>query len=264
MQFQVLQTELSPLKHNQARTHELSSYLMLPTPEEVARVAALGVVPAISGSTGTGTGSSSKSSSKSNGTTSSTIVIPASTNGLANSRQELLHRLQSFLPPTVMLPPGRLMTLIDQAGEFQIDRCLRHSLNPAKGGLNAPLNSSYLTKDHQCSDQDFPCETLQVLKMHSEEIWYCKFSPDGLRLASGGKDNHVIIWDFDPDTMTLKHARNLEGHEHGVGFFAWSPDSTRLAVCGPEDCDEASPGNRLVKEIWLFTFLIYLGLHMEC
>ena len=36
--FQVLQVELSALKHNQARVHELSSYLMLSDPDEIARV----------------------------------------------------------------------------------------------------------------------------------------------------------------------------------------------------------------------------------
>ncbi len=50
----------------------------------------------------------------------------------------------------------------------------------------------------------------------------------------------VIIWNFDPETLELKMSRTLEQHSHGISFFAWSPDSTRLAVCGPEDCDEVS------------------------
>ena len=36
----------------------------------------------------------------------------------------------------------------------------------------------------------------------------------------------------------LKLNKTLERHNHGVAYFAWSPNSTRLAVCGPEDCDE--------------------------
>ena len=67
---------------------------------------------------------------------------------------------------------------------------------------------------------------------------YCRFSPDGLKLASGGKDKYVNIFDFDPESMTLKFARSLDRYNHSVAFFAWSPDSTKLAVCGPEDCDE--------------------------
>ena len=60
-------------------------------------------------------------------------------------------------------------------------------------------------------------------------------------MASGGKDKHVNIFDFDPETLQLKFARSLERHNQdyqGVAFFAWSPDSSKLAVCGPEDCDE--------------------------
>jgi WD40 repeat protein len=82
-----------------------------------------------------------------------------------------------------------------------------------------------------------------VLSDHCEEVWYCRFSPDGLKLATGSKDNTVIIWDFDPESLMLKLNKTLERHNHGVAYFAWSPDSTRLAVCGPEDCDEV--------KIWL-------------
>jgi WD40 repeat protein len=80
----------------------------------------------------------------------------------------------------------------------------------------------------------------QVLSDHCEEVWYCRFSPDGLKLATGSKDNTVIIWDFNPATLMLKLNKTLERHNHGVAYFAWSPDSTRLAVCGPEDCDEVT------------------------
>ena len=105
-------------------------------------------------------------------------------------------------------------------------------------GSLSTLDPSYLAVDHQCSKEDFPCETIQVLSDHCEEVWYCRFSPDGLKLATGSKDNSVIIWDFDPDTMQLKLNKTLERHNNGAAYFAWSPDSVRLAVCGPEDCDE--------------------------
>ena len=91
-----------------------------------------------------------------------------------------------------------------------------------------------------------------MLSEHCEEVWYCRFSPDGLKLASGGKDKHVNIFDFDPETMTLKHSKSLDRHNHGVAFFAWSPDSTKLAVCGPEESDEVWFNNLdVVKLPWL-------------
>ena len=30
----------------------------------------------------------------------------------------------------------------------------------------------------------------------------------------------------------------LDGHSHGVSYFSWSPDSSKLAVCGPEECPD--------------------------
>jgi WD40 repeat protein len=85
-----------------------------------------------------------------------------------------------------------------------------------------------------------------VLSDHGEEVWYCRFSPDGLKLATGSKDNAVIIWDFDPDKLMLKPNKTLERRSHGISYFAWSPDSTRLAVCGSEDCDEVDTNVALV------------------
>ncbi len=149
-------------------------------------------------------------------------------------RQDLMERLQSFLPASIMLPPRRLAALLQQAAEYQSDRCLFHK----QSGL--ALDPEYLSVDHQCSREDFPCETLQTLGEHNEEVWYCKFSPDGLKLATGSKDHTVIVWDFDPDTLTVRRSRTLERQSHGVSFFSWSPDSIRLAICGPEDCDEVN------------------------
>lgn len=209
--LKVLQTELTPLNHRQNRTHELSTYLMLSSPEDISRVT-------------------------------------RSVRGGELSGMDLMERLQSFFPASVMLPPRRLHTLLSQAAEFQIDRCLFHNSSSVLNAFElsgtrsssqlSPLDSSFLALDHQCPRENFPHETIQILAEHCEEAWYCKFSNDGLRLASGSKDMTVIVWDFDPETLTFKKYRILERQPQGVSFFAWSPDSTRLAICGIEDCDE--------------------------
>eukprot|EP00094_Tigriopus_californicus_P012055 TCALIF_11648-PA protein Name:"Similar to wdr26 WD repeat-containing protein 26 (Danio rerio)" AED:0.14 eAED:0.15 QI:0/0/0/1/1/1/5/0/658 len=209
--LKVLQTELTPLNHRQNRTHELSTYLMLSKAEDISRVT-------------------------------------RSVRGGELSGMDLMERLQSFFPASVMLPPRRLHTLLSQAAEFQIDRCLFHNSSSVLNSFElsgtrsssqlSPLDSSFLALDHQCEKDNFPHETIQVLADHCEEAWYCKFSSDGLRLATGSKDMTVIVWDFDPETLTFKKHRVLERQPQGVSFFAWSPDSTRLAICGIEDCDE--------------------------
>ena len=80
--LQVLQTELTPLRHKQTRTHELSTYLMLSKPEDISRV--------------------------------------TRSAGGELSRHDLMDRLQEFLPASIMLPPRRLATLLGQAAEFQV------------------------------------------------------------------------------------------------------------------------------------------------
>lgn len=55
-----------------------------------------------------------------------------------------------------------------------------------------------LLVDHSCDKEQFPCYTTQILNDHCDEVWHCKFSPDGLKLATGSKDMTVIIWDVDP------------------------------------------------------------------
>lgn len=52
----------------------------------------------------------------------------------------------AYLPPSVMLPPRRLQTLLRQAMELQRDRCLYHNTK-----LDNSLESVSLLVDHVCS-----------------------------------------------------------------------------------------------------------------
>lgn len=54
--------------------------------------------------------------------------------------------IKAYLPPSVMLPPRRLQTLLRQAVELQRDRCLYHNTK-----LDNNLDSVSLLIDHVCS-----------------------------------------------------------------------------------------------------------------
>uniref|UniRef100_A0A8B9KCT9 WD repeat-containing protein 26 n=1 Tax=Astyanax mexicanus TaxID=7994 RepID=A0A8B9KCT9_ASTMX len=194
--LQVLRGELTPLKYNTDRIHVLSGYLMCSHADDLR----------------------AKAEWEGKG---------------ISSRSRLLDKLQTYLPPSVMLPPRRLHTLLRQAVELQRDRCLYHNTK-----LDNSLDSVSLLLDHVCSRKQFPCYTQQILTEHCNEVWFCKFSNDGTRLATGSKDTTVIVWQVDPDTHQLKLWRTLEGHAYGVSYLAWSPDDTYLIACGPDDCSE--------------------------
>ncbi|XP_041108706.1 WD repeat-containing protein 26 isoform X5 [Polyodon spathula] len=194
--LQVLRGELTPLKYNTDRIHLLSGYLMCSHAEDLR----------------------AKAEWEGKGTA---------------SRSKLLDKLQTYLPPSVMLPPRRLQTLLRQAVELQRDRCLYHNTK-----LDGSLDSVSLLIDHVCSRKQFPCYTQQILTEHCNEVWFCKFSNDGTKLATGSKDTTVIIWQVDTETHQLKLLKTLEGHAYGVSYLAWSPDDNYLIACGPDDCSE--------------------------
>ncbi|XP_035908333.1 WD repeat-containing protein 26 homolog [Anopheles stephensi] len=151
----------------------------------------------------------------------------------SKSRTRLMDRLQSYLPATVMLPPRRLRSLLVQAVELQNERCQCHDMT-----WSTSIDSVSLLVDHNCSADGFPLQPLQVLNDHSDEVWFCKFSPDGRRLATGSKDNSVIVWEVDPVKLLLRNKRSFEGHTYGVSYIAWSPDSKHFIACGPDDCPD--------------------------
>uniref|UniRef100_A0A0K8V1Z5 WD repeat-containing protein 26 n=2 Tax=Bactrocera latifrons TaxID=174628 RepID=A0A0K8V1Z5_BACLA len=155
------------------------------------------------------------------------------------SRAVVMDRLQAFLPPTVMMPPRRLRHLLQQAVELQSEHCDFHDM-----AFKTNLQNISLLTDHTCDTDGFPMQTIQVLTDHCDEVWYCKFSPDGLKLATGSKDSSVIIWDVDAYKLTLKHRRILETQSNiSVAFVSWSPDSKLLLVGGPDDTPEISIWN---------------------
>uniref|UniRef100_A0A0L8GR29 Uncharacterized protein n=1 Tax=Octopus bimaculoides TaxID=37653 RepID=A0A0L8GR29_OCTBM len=194
--LQCLRHELTPLKFNTERVHELSTYMMCNNPQDLRET-----------SDWEGKG----------------IV----------SRQKLIEKLQSFLPPTVMLPPRRLQTLLSQAVELQTDQCLYHNTK-----LDNNLDAVSLLIDHTCNRDQFPCNTIQILNDHCDEVWFCRFSPDGTKLATGSKDGTLIIWDVDMYTFEVLMRRAYEGHSYGVSYIAWHPDSKYIIACGPDDCAE--------------------------
>jgi len=127
-----------------------------------------------------------------------------------------------------MVPAHRLVTLLQQAKDYQIHKCLYH-LRFADGPHS-------LLIDHSCDSAAFPSATIRVLSGHKDEVWDIKFSHDGTKLASSSKDSSVIIWDTHVslfnitsiDIQTWEQLHTLKDHAGGVASLDWSPDDQRL------------------------------------
>lgn len=39
-----------------------------------------------------------------------------------------------------------------------------------------------------------PTKCLAILQKHKDEVWQVKFSPNGTRFATIGKDNIIFLW----------------------------------------------------------------------
>ncbi|KAG8364518.1 hypothetical protein BUALT_Bualt18G0005500 [Buddleja alternifolia] len=141
----------------------------------------------------------------------------------AKSRRSLLEQLQKLLPPAVIIPENRLVLLVEQALDLQIDACRLH---------NSSVGEMSLLSDHQCGMDQIPSQTLQILREHSDEVWFLEFSHNGKYLASSSGDCLVIVWEIDGQ-VSVKH--RLSGHQKPVSYISWSPDDDQLLTCGVEE-----------------------------
>jgi WD40 repeat protein len=69
---------------------------------------------------------------------------------------------------------------------------------------------------------------LRLFEGHREWANVLTYSPDGTRLAAGGKDKAVRVW----DVHTGKQLVHLAGHQDQIFSLAYSPDGKKLASSG--------------------------------
>uniref|UniRef100_A0A3B5LNM1 WD repeat-containing protein 26 n=1 Tax=Xiphophorus couchianus TaxID=32473 RepID=A0A3B5LNM1_9TELE len=184
--LQVLRGELTPLKYNTDRIHVLS-YLMCSHADDLR----------------------AKAEWEGKGTA---------------SRSRLLDKLQ-YLPPSVMLPPRRLHTLLRQAVELQRDRCLYHNTK-----LDNNLDSVSLLLDHVCSESH-QLKLLRTLEGHAYGVSYLAWSPDDTYLIACGPDDCSELWLWNVQTGELR-TKMSQSHEDSLTSVAWNPDGKRFVTGG--------------------------------
>jgi WD40 repeat protein len=65
----------------------------------------------------------------------------------------------------------------------------------------------------------------QVLRGHTDEVFAAAFHPDGTRLATGGRDRAIWLWDLKRGEDVAR----LTGHTAYIWSLAFSPDGKTLA-----------------------------------
>lgn len=134
------------------------------------------------------------------------------------AREQLLYKIQVALPPTLMVAPHRLDTLINQAMQQQIRACPAHF---DRGTINGIL------QDHLCTNEAFIFNSTNQLLGHNNEVWYAAVSHDGNYLATASKDHSVCIWSLPNGNLI----RSLKDHAAGVMHLAWSPNDKMILTC---------------------------------
>lgn len=140
------------------------------------------------------------------------------------SRQQVLDQIQPWMDTSAMVPRRRLHTLLVQALTYQRMQHPRYVDDPRNTSLS--LLCDYDAK----RPPPLPSRGTHILRGHTDEVWAVRFSHDGEKLASAGKDGRVIVWDACDDYQPLLKL----GHAHGVHSIDWSKDDRKLAVAMDE------------------------------
>ncbi|KAH8501857.1 hypothetical protein H0E87_016578 [Populus deltoides] len=142
-----------------------------------------------------------------------------------SAKSEILKKLLNLLPPSLVIPPTRLESIVEEALDLQRGACLFHNV------FDSDLS---LYPDHQCGRGRLPSSIKQILQVHTDEVWFLQFSHDGKYLASSSKDQSAIIWQvMDGGKVSWKHT--LIGHQKPVLTVSWSPDDNQLLTCGEDE-----------------------------
>lgn len=140
------------------------------------------------------------------------------------SRERLMRMIERVVDPDAMVPSHRLLHLLAQATAFQ----RLQDVHYFERALDARPS---LLHDHAPDAAPFPRHNTHVLRGHTDQVWAVRFSHDGRRLASAGKDHTVIVWDAEDDfAMRLRLM-----HPEPVTSIDWSQDDQMLLVASEED-----------------------------
>ncbi|RSM01725.1 hypothetical protein CDV31_011248 [Fusarium ambrosium] len=217
----VLRGELTPLSHDTAKLHFLSSLLMCRSVED--------------------------------------LMVRAEWDGVGGeSRKRLLSQLSKCISPSVMLPENRLAVLLEQVKQSQIDTCLYHTeaLSPSLYSdhlcdkRNFPTEVAVEVSDldgeiwqvqfsHDgtrmaaCGSSDYVMiwsaktfDVLNVLRGHEGGVGNISFSPDDSMIVCCCRDGYARLWNTHTGTLIKKFSR----FEEPVSGCVWDRNNQSFVL----------------------------------
>ena len=99
------------------------------------------------------------------------------------------------------------------------------------GGIGWPRQAMTLTS---MSGEPFTGALLFPYVGHVQPVYAVAWLPSDKRVASGGADQSVHIWDGENG----HHIYTYHGHTRAVLGIAWSPDGSQIASCSADNTVE--------------------------
>lgn len=123
-----------------------------------------------------------------------------------------------------------VITVLD-VGAFSVQKHLKVSeksvrtiaVNPRKGVFAA----GYSDANVGIFDLD-SFQPVKLLSAHDNSVFSVRYSPDGRRLFTTGRDARIKIWDVESDYALLDE---IPAHMYAVNDLIFSPDGTMFATC---------------------------------
>ncbi len=156
--------------------------------------------------------------------------------------------LSNMLPSHILVPDNCLQrflqTIMDMNPEKHIFELLNVQNLQQMNFSSAWNNSNGKNKrEHEEVVDDshikLSSDLLRTSEEHEDEVWFCKFSPNGKYLASCSSDHQICLYSTNNLLQQSRPLITKVSTSHPVSFLSWSPDSSNILAC-------------VAKEIYLY------------
>ncbi len=137
----------------------------------------------------------------------------------AFNRQQLAQQEQIRADNEARISRSRELAITSLAGSDSVDQSLLLSLE----SFNAA--NTYEARNSLVSNLQRHPRLSHILTGHSDGVYAVAYSPDGQLLASGGRDNAILLWDTQTNQLI---GAPLTGHADYVNSLAFSPNGNTL------------------------------------